>query len=76
MNENYQTQDLCLATTIQCLGTPLGGVEWVDDRRASFHFENSEELTRAIEAYWQNTLLVEPKVFFGVLKATKTRLYS
>lgn len=76
MNEHYDTQDICLAVTIQCLGAPLTGIEWRDERRASFCFESSESLHDAVEAYWRNELRIEPKIFFGYLRSTKTRLYN
>ncbi len=76
MHENYETQDMCLAVTVQCLGAPLAGIEWRDDRRASFCFDDSGELHKAVEAYWRNEVRIEPKAFFDCLKATKTRLYN
>jgi len=65
-----------MVTALQCQGFQLTGIEWVDDKRASFSLSNSDELLITIESYWQNELRVEPKMFFSYLKATKTRLYS
>lgn len=76
MNEHYETQDMCLAVTVQCLGAPLSGIEWHDERRASFCFESTEGLHKAVEAYWRNEVRIEPKSFFDRLKSTKTRLYN
>jgi hypothetical protein len=75
-NENYETQDLCLAAAMQCFGNPVTGVEVGGDGRATFYFEDVRCCKELVEAFWRHKLQVEPRTFFNALKTVKARLYA
>lgn len=75
-NENYETQDLCLAAVLQYFGSPIRGVEHGTDGRATFFFEHNRRCEQVKEAFWLYQLQIEPRAFFNALKATKARLYE
>ena len=79
MNDNdkqYKTTDMALATTLAVLGTYIQGVDRSDPRKIEFIFTNSEDLQKAVKAYWAKELLVEPLQFFNEMRTIKSRIYD
>lgn len=72
----FQTSDLGLAAALSCRGFKLIDLVWGESHKATFVFERGEELNSAIEQYWADSLLIEPKAYFSQLKTIKTRLYE
>ncbi len=76
MNEYYETRDICLAAVLQCLRNPVIAVEWQEDGRATFFFDDAASCHKIVEEFWLFHLKVEPRTFFNSLKAVKARLYD
>jgi len=73
---NFETQDLCFAAVLQYFGSPIQGIEYGKDGRATFFFNSEQGCEQIKEAFWRCRLRVEPQAFFSALKVAKTRLYS
>ena len=74
-HENYQTSDLCLATTLS-LYLPIENVDKSNTKRVVFTFGNSPKITEIIDSYWDNKLRVDPQQFFNQIKLIKSRIYG
>jgi hypothetical protein len=78
VNQNidyYQTQSLCLATTLS-LWLPIESIDRSDPNRAAFVFKKTDELIQLIELYHSRQLQVEPQAYFNQMRVVKTRLYE
>lgn len=74
-NDFFSSTDLCLGSTLLCLGYRLEAIE-KNSPKSTFIFERNEGLDRAIQAFWAGEIRVDPKAFFNCLKEIKARLYS
>lgn len=74
-NELFTTADLALATVIS-LSFPIKYIDRSDNTRVEFTFENSPELNVLVEAFWQNEISLEPKLFYNQLRIVKARIYD
>jgi hypothetical protein len=45
-------------------------------KRATFHFDDTQELRSQVDAFWNGLLQVEPQALFNAQKTLKSRLYS
>ena len=75
-NKQYQTTDLAFATCLISLDFQLLDIHKLDTNRVIFIFADSKPLQATIKAFWDNSLLVNPKKYFDTLKGLKTRIYS
>jgi hypothetical protein len=73
---NFETQDIQLAACLYALGANLLSINRKDPDRCTFVLEDSPDLRRCTEAYWQRQLSLEPQTLLGALKAIKSRLYN
>ncbi len=73
---SFETSDMFLAATLQTLGFGISHLEWRDQQRCVFLFENSNGLEQAVRSYWDQSLCVEPQSLLNGLKSVKTRLYA
>ena len=55
------TTDIGLATALLTIGFSIDGTDPQDRRRVVFYFKKTPELDKAINAYWQRKLAVEPR---------------
>ena len=75
-NENLETSDLGLTTTLVTLNFPLVDIKKTSSSKALFIFKRIGGIDTVINSYWQNALEVNPLEYFNNLKSIKTRLYS
>ena len=73
--DTVRIKDLGLAAALVSLEFPI--VETVHglEGRAFFIFNNTQELSAAIEGYWANTLDVKARYYFDAIKMLKSRIY-
>ncbi|PIP30675.1 hypothetical protein COZ22_01405 [bacterium (Candidatus Howlettbacteria) CG_4_10_14_3_um_filter_37_10] len=72
----YSTNDFALAVTLLCLGFIIINLDKTNPVKVYFLFERSNRLDQAINDFWNNQILVNPKVFFNTQKELKARIYS
>ena len=71
MNNNTSTiTDISFATTLCCLGYEIS-FEKVNDSKYLFHFISIENIMELENAYWNNKLTVNPRLYFENLKMIK-----
>lgn len=58
--QQFETRDLGLAAYLLTQGIELAGTQADSDKRTTFYFQNSSELTRLYHQYWSNQSLVNP----------------
>jgi hypothetical protein len=75
-NDNYCTTDLGLAATLLCVGCKLEALDKSNSRRALFIFEQTSDLNRALNNYWQDSAVVNPRAYFDSIRMLKSRLYG
>lgn len=75
-NYEYETSDLGLATALIAAGLELVRIEKNNPRRATFVFDNSEQLHTHEREYWADELFVSALKYSDTLKRLKARLYS
>ncbi len=71
----FNTSDLSLVITIS-LHFPIKYIDRSNNNRIEFAFDNSLELQKLVEAFWQNELRIEPKQFYQQLRIIKARIYD
>ncbi len=72
----YETSDFGLAITLLCLGFVIEDFDVSEPRRIKFLFEETGALLKAINDFWDNQLMVNPKVFFNAQKEPKSRMFE
>jgi len=75
-NEYYENSDLALVGALCCHGYTVEGIDKSNPQRVVFSVRRDERLDDLLQAYWSHKLLVDPIIFFGVLKELKTRIYQ
>lgn len=75
MSNHYSTHDLCEASALKSYGF-TEGLDRSNPKRASFYFDNTEELEEHKKLFWAGQLRVDPVVFYQSLRALKARIYS
>jgi hypothetical protein len=60
----WSTQDLYLASTLKTLGANMLCVTLDDMGRWQFNFESHEDISLAVQKYYERTLSVEPNTLF------------
>lgn len=71
----YECADLALASVLS-LWFPIVSLDKANPHRILFRFEDSQELQHAINEFWNNSLLIEPKSYFQSMKLLKSRMYQ
>lgn len=71
----YQTKNLCLASTLECVGIPLRDI-LVKEEKATFVFDNTETLQVALKVFKRKEHRVEPDKFFNTIRSLKSRMYE
>lgn len=73
---NTRTHDMGLAAALVSCGFELRATNRDINGRFYFAFRQTDKLTRAIDAYWANTLEVKARTLFDNTKMLKGRIYS
>ena len=75
-NNYYSTSDLALASALVCYGFVIECLEKDQSGRVAFYFVRQSALDGTTQAFWANTLTVNPRTYFDAIKHLKTRIYS
>ncbi|EKD63734.1 MAG: hypothetical protein ACD_51C00219G0001, partial [uncultured bacterium] len=70
------TDLLPLIATLQYHDFPILSIHRKSPQHAYFEYEDTTELREISKRYWNGELLVEPKMFFAVIKEVKSRIYE
>jgi len=76
MNNEYESNDLCLITTLHYMSVPILRINAKNPKKVIFVFENSEALAKILSEYFRSNLLVDPVKFFQTLKIVKSSIYG
>lgn len=76
MSEQFETNDLYLAATLQSLGLEMVGVDRADPRRVRFVFTDDDRRREWTRQYLAGALRVDPLVLLNSLRATKRQIYQ
>lgn len=76
LNENFNTSDFVIASTLICFGFNLVELDKSNKSRIIFSFEKNSKIEKTVKEFWENKLTVNPKLFFNAQKELKTRMYS
>ncbi len=72
----FSTQELSLAAAIVAWGFPLDSIDKTNPLRVTFIFLRNSGVDQAIQAYWNNSGTVSPKIYFNALREVKSRIYG
>lgn len=72
----FTTNDLALSSALLALNFTICDLDFTDPRKATFVFVEDQDLREAIQDYWNNKLLVNPRTYFNTLKDLKSRIYT
>ncbi len=72
----YETTDFPLATTLHTLGFTLEQLSRENPKRVAFCFNQTDELKKTVELFWEDQIKVNPKTFCLNQKILKSRLYN
>lgn len=75
-DDYFHTNDLGLTASLTASGFPLAGIDKSNPKRVVFYFEPSQKLTKAIEDYWSNKLLLPAAVLLEQIRLLKARIYG
>lgn len=72
----YGTEDMTLAITLETIGFTVVKLDSKPNSNEVFVFifDRSKELEKAIEDFWTDKILVNPKEFFNRIRLMRTRL--
>jgi hypothetical protein len=74
--KNVRVHDLGLAAALISSSFMLRATTRDGNGRCHFEFRQTDNLTKAIDDYWANTLVVPARLFTDNLKMLKSRIYS
>jgi len=74
--QSWETSDISVAATLYALGAEFLGIQWQDSNKCTFSFVDSEQLRKAIDAYWRKQLSVEPQLILSALRALKAKVHD
>ena len=75
-NQLFFTNDLGLCVILVTLGFSLIKLDKAQPQKIRFYFKHTQELEKAVEAYWNNSIKTNPLRFFNNIKLVKNRMYS
>jgi hypothetical protein len=73
---HIQIHDLGLAAALVSCGFRLRATDRDQNGRLNFMFGQTDELTKDIDAYWADTLVVKARTYSDNIKMLKSRIYS
>lgn len=71
----FELTDLEITTLLLTLGFKLLEIDKTNPKKAVFIFENNPKIPEAIDAYFNDSLSVNPRLLFMQSKSLKNRLY-
>ncbi|MBI2996388.1 MAG: hypothetical protein HYY52_06770 [Candidatus Melainabacteria bacterium] len=74
--KNFITTDLPIVSTLIYFGFQPQEINKSNPKKVQFSFCESENLAKVINAYFSDTLEVNPRTFFDQLKLLKTRIFT
>lgn len=75
-SEIFSTQELSLSAALLAWGFPLDSIDKTNPNKATFIFIRSSGLDQAIQAYWDSSGQISPKIYFNALREVKSRIYG
>lgn len=72
----YHTNDFALTASLLVLNFKVLRLDKKGSGKVIFVFNASDNLNQAVEDYWQDKLMVNPKAFFNAQKELKARIYA
>lgn len=75
-NSLFSTYDLSLCCALLAVGFSLRELDYSNPSKVGFLFAREGNFDQAVEDYWNDKLLVNPRQYFNILKDLKSRLYS
>lgn len=72
----FSTQELSLIAALIAWNFPIISIDTSQSKKVTFSFENTPELKKAIQAYWDETGTISPKKYFYALREAKSRIYG
>jgi hypothetical protein len=72
----YYTHDLGCATALISAGFVLVSLDKEDPRKVGFIFRSDAKLSKAVEGYFSDKLIVNARTFFDNLRMLKNRIYG
>jgi Domain of unknown function (DUF5659) len=76
MTERFETNDLHLAATLQCMGLELLEVDRGDPRRVRFVFTDDDQRREWTRQYLAGELRVNPLVLLNSFRMLKRQIYA
>ena len=76
MTGRFETNDLHLAATLQCLGLELLAVDRGDPRRVKFVFTDDEQRRQWTRQYLAGELRVDPLILLNSFRMLKRQIYA
>jgi len=73
---SFYTFDLGLASVLVTKGCEIIHLDKTNRKKVKFVFQDSEELGKTTEKYWNNELKINARTLFENQKILKNRIYS
>ena len=70
---NIETSELSLAAALLTLGF-VPNVKKSNNQKVIFSFEQTQELEKAINDFWNNNLELNPKLYWNAVRELKSRI--
>lgn len=74
--QQFETHDLGLAAYLLTQGIELAGTQADTEKRTTFFFQNSAELTHLYHQYWSNQALVNPIEYSFKIRFLKKLIFQ
>lgn len=72
----FSTDNFALAIFLKTQNCNLLHIDKNDSRHASFVFENTTEIEKLTQNFWEGKGLIEPRLFYSTQKELKSFLYD
>ena len=72
----FISSELSLVAALVAWNFPIHSIDKSEFKKVSFIFQKTPELSRAVEAFWNETDYIAPKKYFYALREVKSRIYG
>lgn len=80
MQEDYKSliylEDFCLVSYLAVLGFSIENINAKNYSQCSFLFKRTKKLEEAMKDFYNDSSLVEPKLYFAKIRELKSRIKS
>jgi hypothetical protein len=76
MDEFFSTQDICMASTLVCLGHKIETIDKSRPKSIHFLFLNTGNVRSDVVRFWDGLVRIEPKEFWSTFRNIKGRIMS